>query len=166
MWTIIKYDKKKLSFLKNDFSSKLGKDFIFYNPRLKIEKYNKNKLKKIEINLLGDYIFCFHPKFQKLDKVKDNLKYCRGLKYFLGGNHESQSEIKNFIHKCKSLEDNDGFVSKTFFELSKGLEYKFSNGPFTSQIFKIINFQKNKIDILLGHLKTTVNRKDFLFSPV
>ena len=41
MWTIIKYDKKKLSFLKNDFSSKLGKDFIFYNPRLKIEKYNK-----------------------------------------------------------------------------------------------------------------------------
>ena len=83
MWTIIKYDKKKLSFLKNDFSSKLGKDFIFYNPRLKIEKYNKNKLKKIEINLLGDYIFCFHPKFQKLDKVKDNLKYCRVLNIFL-----------------------------------------------------------------------------------
>ena len=52
------------------------------------------------------------------------------------------------------------------FELSKGLEYKFSTGPFTNQIFKIINFQKNKIDILLGRLKTTVNRQDFLFSPV
>ena len=32
MWTIIKFDKKKLDFLKKDFTKKLGKDFIIYNP--------------------------------------------------------------------------------------------------------------------------------------
>ena len=33
-------------------------------------------------------------------------------------------------------------------------------------IFKIINFRKNEIDILMGNLKTKVNRQKFLFYPV
>ena len=40
MWTIIKIDKKKLIFLKR-FSNKIGKKLDFYNPKLKITKYNK-----------------------------------------------------------------------------------------------------------------------------
>ena len=43
MWTIIKFDKKKLDFLKEDFTKKLGKDFIIYNPKLSIQKYKNNK---------------------------------------------------------------------------------------------------------------------------
>ena len=46
MWTIIKFDKKKLDFLKEDFTKKLGKDFIIYNPKLFIQKYKNNKLIK------------------------------------------------------------------------------------------------------------------------
>ena len=45
MWTIIKFDKKKLDFLKKDFTKKLGKDFIIYNPKLYIQKYKNNKWK-------------------------------------------------------------------------------------------------------------------------
>ena len=33
-------------------------------------------------------------------------------------------------------------------------------------IFKIIDLQKNKIQVLIGDLKTSINRKDFLFSPL
>ena len=40
------------------------------------------------------------------------------------------------------------------------------HGPFTEKIFQIINLQKNKIRILMGNIKTTINNKDFLFSPI
>ena len=32
MWTIIKFDKDKLHFLKEDLSKKLGKDYKIYDP--------------------------------------------------------------------------------------------------------------------------------------
>ena len=166
MWTILKYDKKKYHFLKIDFLKKLGNDFIFYQPKIKIQKINKNKLRKIEFDILGNYIFCFHKNFQNIDKTINYLKYCRGLKYFLNGCGQSQNEIKKFINKCKTLEDDQGFISETLFELNKNSSYKFSNGPFVEKIFKIIDFQKNKINILLGEVKTTINKKDFLFSPI
>ena len=44
--------------------------------------------------------------------------------------------------------------------------YKFASGPFTQKIFKIINLNKEKIDVLIGNLKTRINRKEFLFKPV
>ena len=34
MWTIIKFDKKYLEFLKTDFKEKLGDDFMIYSSRL------------------------------------------------------------------------------------------------------------------------------------
>ena len=98
MWTIIKFDRKKLGLLKKDFQEKLGKDFTIYTPKLTFKKYIKNKLIKKEFNLLGDYLFCFHKKFED-SKVMNSLIYTRGLKYFLNGFMESQGEIKNFIQK-------------------------------------------------------------------
>ena len=44
--------------------------------------------------------------------------------------------------------------------------YKFSSGPFTDKIFKIIELQKNKIDILMGNIKTKIKKKEFLFTPL
>ena len=63
MWVIIKFDKKKLSSLKNDFFKNLGTKPIFYSPKLKIQKYSKFKLNNKETLLLGDYILCFHSAF-------------------------------------------------------------------------------------------------------
>ena len=37
MWTILKFDKKRLNFLKNDLSKKLGKETIFYQPKFKLK---------------------------------------------------------------------------------------------------------------------------------
>ena len=165
MWVILKFDKKKFNLLKEDFNKKLGKDCIFYNPKMKIQKFKGNKLSKIEFNILGNYIFFFYKNLETKN-IYNNLQFCRGLKYFLNGCTYSQNEIKGFIEKCKSLEDNNGYIVNNLFRLYENRNYKFSSGPFAERIFKIINLQKNKIDILMGNIKTTINRQNFLFKPI
>jgi len=96
----------------------------------------------------------------------NNLKFCRGLNYFLSGFKQSQTEIENFINKCKSFEDKYGYLSNSFFLQKVNQTCKFSSGPFTNKIFKIIALNKNKIDVLMGNIKTTINRKNFLFKPI
>ena len=164
MWAILKIDRKKFSVLKKDLKDKLGADTIFYNPKLLIQKYKNNKLIKKELNLLGDYLFCFHTDLNNA-KTKSQLKFVRGLKYLLDGFIHSQNEIKDFIYTCKNSE-NAGYLSTNFLNLDKNKQYKFASGPFVDTIFKIINLQKNKIDILMGNFKTTINKKKFLITSV
>ena len=164
MWTIIKFDKKKLSFLKKDLQIKLGNNFKIYIPKLFLHKYKKNKLIEKEYNLLGDYLFCYHDDFSNNENIK-KLQYSRGLKYFLNGFVKSQNEIIKFISKCKNAEDNSGYLSKNFYQLHVNSKYRFATGPFTKMIFEIISINKNEIDIFMGNIKTTIRRKDFLFYP-
>lgn len=165
MWSVIKFDKKNYHLLKKDIEKKIGNDCIIYRPKILVQKYKNNKLVNKEIDILNDYLFCFHEKLKDRN-INQIFKFFRGLKYFLTGyNDELQLEIANFIKKCKSLEDKNGYVSKSFFNLNINSYYKFKSGPFTEQIFRIIEIQKNKINIMLGEVKTTINHKDFLFSP-
>ena len=165
MWTIIKIDKKRLNFLKQDFKKKISGNFIFYNPKIRVQKFEKNKLVNKDIDILGNYIFCFNKNFSK-ESTLNNLKFCRGLYYFLNGFKQSQKEIEDFLKKCKSFEDKNGYLSNSFFSKEKNKIYKFSSGPFTNKIFKIIALNKNKIDILMGNIKSTINKKNFLFEPI
>lgn len=164
MWTIIKVDLKNLEFLKNEFKKKVGEDVKIYSPKLFIEKYKKNKLIGKELNLLGDYLFCYHTQF-KNHEIINFLKFTKGLKYFLSGFSQSQKDIEKFIHKCKESENKNGYLTQSFYEICKNTNYRFSSGPFTEKIFKIINLQKNKIDILLGNIKITTDKKEFSFIP-
>ena len=165
MWAILKFQKNNLSLLKDDLNKKLGQDMKIYIPKLRIQKFQNNKLKSKEINLLGDYMFCFHTNLKE-KKIVNSLRYTRGLKYFLDGFNQSQKEIEKFIEKCKVSENQDGFLSKEFFELELNKKYKFSSGPFSDKIFQIINLQRNRIKVLIGNMKTTIKRKEFLFTPV
>ena len=165
MWTIIKFDKKNLELLKLDFKKKLGSDPIIYSPKLFVQKYKKNKLIGKEFDLLGDYLFCFHKNFQNSSTI-NTLKYSRGLKYFLNGFNQSQNEIASFIRKCKESENDKGYLTQGFFDIFENTEYKFTSGPFAEKIFKIINMQKDSIKILLGNIKTTINKNSFLFKPI
>ena len=165
MWTIIKFDKKSLGLLKKGFKEKLGEDFIIYSPKLFIQKYKRNKLINKEFYLLGDYLFCFHKNFSNPEMI-NKLQFIKGLKYFLSGFIQSQEEIKKFIEKCKESENEEGYLSQNFFELYVNSKYQFSSGPFTEMIFKIVELQKNKINILLGNIKTTIKKNEFLFRPV
>jgi len=165
MWAILKFNKKNLETLKRDLSKILGKDFIFYMPKMRVEKYKNEKIISKEFYLLDDYLFCFHKKIGNKNNL-NALQYSKGLKYFLKGFYQSQSQIQNFIKKCKECENKDGYLSQEFFELNCTKNFKFTSGPFVNEIFKIIEFQGKKIKILLGNLKTTINKKDFLFKPV
>ena len=45
---------------REDSLTKLGEDYKIYIPRMVIKKYKKNKIINKELNLLGDYLYCFH----------------------------------------------------------------------------------------------------------
>ena len=164
MWIVIKFEKNKLNFVMNNIKSTFGKDVKFYFPKVSVQKFKKRKLVEKEINLLGDYIFLSH-KYLYLEKNLHNLRFTKGIKYFLEGCKNSQKEITDFIKHCKREENNKGQISPGFLNILLNKNYKFNSGPFSEKIFKIISLQKNKIDILLGNIKTTVNKKEFSFSP-
>lgn len=165
MWAIIKFDKNRYTILKEDLKNKIGDDFKLYRPKFLIEKFKNNKLVSKEVTLLGDYLFIFHKNLNE-NKTLNNLKFLRGLKYFLDGFIKSQKEIINFINQCKKMEDKNGYISRSIFENKVNKYYKFSTGPFTDKIFKIVDIQKNKIDILMGNINTKIKKTNYLYSPI
>ena len=165
MWTIIKFKKDSVALLKKDLENKIGSDFIIYRPKTLIQKYKKNKLINLEYEILGDYLFCYHKNFAK-EGILNQLKFSKGVKYFLNGFVEYQKDIKTFIEKCKKIENRNGFITGNLFETTLNGTYKFSTGPFTDKIFKIIEFQQSKINILMGNLKTTIKKRDYIFKPI
>ena len=164
MWVVAKYDKKKANFFLEDLKKKLKDEVIIYNPRVKIEKSYKKKLISKEINILGDYIFCFNPKFEN-QKILNNLQFTKGLKYFLNGFYKSQKEIKEFIKKCKKSENENGFISADFFDIELNKKYKFNSGPLLNLIFQVLEVQKTKFKIIMGDKIATIE-KGFLFSSL
>ena len=164
MWIVAKYDKKKANFFLEDLKKKLKDKVVIYNPRVKIEKFYKKKLISKEFNILGDYIFCFNPKFAN-QKILDNLQFTKGLKYFLSGFYKSQKEIKEFIKKCKKSENENGFISADFFDIELNKKYKFNSGPLLNLIFQVVEVQKTKFKVLMGDKIATVE-KGFLFSSL
>ena len=165
MWIITKFDKKYLNLLKQDLCNKLDKDIKFYIPKILIKKFYNNKLLNKEVNLLGDYIFCYHEKLSE-KKFLNIIKNCRGMKYMLNGHKQFQTEISEFVKGCKSLENDNGYLKQNFYEMELKRSYKFISGPFIEKIFTIIKIQQSKIDILIGDLKTSVKKQEFLFSPI
>ena len=45
------------------------------------------------------------------------------------------------------------------------VKYKFESGAFSSQLFEVLRVQKNKIKLLMGNLKISLNKKKYLFNP-
>ena len=110
-------------------------------------------------------MFCFHKRLSNKEFLKI-INYSRGLKYILNGHREFQNEISDFVNKCRYAEDENGYLKQNFFDIDIRKTYKFISGPFTDKIFTIIKIQQSKIDILLGNLKTTVKKQEFLFNPI
>ena len=162
MWTIIKFDKKNLELFKQEMKSKIDKNFHIYKPILLIQKFKNNKLIDKQYSLLGDYIFCHHKIFSS-NYGFERVKFFKGVKYFLSGSTINQKEIIEFIKKCKNVENKDGYITQNTFSTEMNKFYKFKSGPFTEKIFKIIEIQKHKINILMGNIKTSINKKDYLF---
>ena len=156
MWVVLKIKNKEFSILKESFLKVLGKDVKFYLPKIKIQKFKKNKVKNYETQILGDYLFCYHEKLKNLSFLQ-SLKNTRGLKYFLENSIYNQNQIKSFIDKCKENEK-EGFISQTFFSKIINQKAIFISGPFINMIFKIVSEHKNKLKIIIGGMKITIDK--------
>jgi len=163
MWAIIKIEKKSFSMLKQDIKKRLNNKVLFYSPKILI-KNGVNKSSK-EFEILGNYIFCYNKNFAE-EKNIYKIKFSRGLKYVLGGYKNSQNEILSFIQNCKKEENKDGYLSQNIFDHRINNFYKIGSGPFFGEIIKILDIQKNKIDFLLGKIKTTIKKDKLVLRPV
>ena len=114
---------------------------------------------------MGDYLFCYHNEFNN-PNVINSLKFTKGLKDFIYGYRYSQDDIKEFISRCRKSENEEGYLTNKFYNLYKNSQFKFNSGLFSNFVFKIINLQKNKINILLGNLKITTEKEKFIFRSI
>ena len=166
MWTVAKIKKKELKVFKEKLVEKFGANTEFYCPKIEHHKYFKNKLQKFEKLILENYVFCYHKKFCEINAI-DQVKFLKGLDYFLQGYKQNQKEIVKFINHCKSFENKDGFIMSAFFKTMIKRKAEFVSGPFTNMIFEILERQKNKLKILVGDIVTTISdKKNYLYRPI
>lgn len=165
MWTILKFDKNQFYNLNNDIKNLVGKNFKIYRPKILINKNNKKKLVSKELDILGDYLFCFHEEFTK-STITQKLQFCKGVKFLIHGFKESQADIVEFIKKCKEHENHQGYISNNLIDMIVNSDYKFANGPFSNKIFKILEVNKSNLYIALGNIKTSINKDKFLINAI
>ena len=166
MWVVAKIKIKNLNTFKKDLAEKIGKDTQFYHPKIENHKYYGSKVKRFEKLILENYIFCYHEKFKKSSSVKE-VKFLKGLEYFLEGYNQNQNNIIKFIEYCKSFENKKGYLTQSFFKTIITKKAKFISGPFANMIFEILEKQKNKLTILVGNIVTTIpNKTNYLYRPI
>ena len=162
MWVVLKINRNELNVLRNELNNKLDFKYKLYIPKVCYKKNFQNKKNtKKELFLLGDYIFCFSKKFEEKGSVY-LMKFCKGLKSILIGKDIAQKEINDFINKCKNHEISDGVISYSFFKVLEKKNYKFLSGPFSNYLAQVIKVQKEKIDLLMGNLKVTFKKRNYL----
>ena len=159
MWTVVKVNIKNLNIFKKSISQKIGGDIKFYQPKFEYHKYFGNKIKKYEKFILENYIFCYHEKFKNYNYVNE-VRFLKGLEYFLEGHMQNQNQILKFIEHCKLYENEKGCLTQSFFQTLPNKKARFSSGPFTNMAFEIIEKQKNKLKILVGNIVTTISDKN------
>ena len=158
MWYVIKYNKNQKNILLNSLKEKIKTDLKIYIPKIKILKHVGKKLKKIEKNILENYLICNSKEFEDTRFIS-SLKYLKGLGHFLLDSKYNQKEIDNFIKKCKSFEDEKGYISPTFFNDKQFKNGKFISGILLNRAFKFISLNGSKMRVLIDGINLTINNK-------
>ena len=132
---------------------------------------NTNKKAKIEIPVPDPQKSIDKPSIPDSEIINDNriialLKNSRGLSHFLNGFQLNQKDIVKFVQHCKFHENRDGFLSQSFFDITKKSKVKFISGPFTQMFFNIIEGKGKKIKGIINNINLTISKKsnNFLFS--
>ena len=158
MWYVIKYNNNQKNILFNFLKEKIKTDLKIYIPKIKILKHVGKKLKKIEKNILENYLICNSKEFED-SKFISSLKYLKGLGYFLLDSKYNQKEIDNFVKNCESYEDEKGYISPTFFNEKHFKNGKFISGILLNRAFKFISLNGSKMRILIDGINLTINNK-------
>ena len=93
-------------------------------------------------------------------EIDDNPTFINPFRKLCTGDHYIT------YNKCKKTENDNGYISTNFVQLNLNAKYKFISGPFSEKIFEVVGFQKNKIDIFLGNIKTRIKQNNFLFNSL
>ena len=165
MWIVVKYEKKKIGILIKELKKNFSNDLEIYNPKFRTKFKMKNKIIINELSLLGDYLFCYHKNFNNANTL-NLLKFTRGIKDLINGYKSSQNDIKDFINRCRKSENTEGYLTNNFYNLYENSKFRFHSGIFSNFIFKIINLQKNKMNILLGNLRITTKKEKFILKSI
>jgi len=166
MWVVAKIKIKNLNVFKKDLVKKVGSNIEFYQPKIEYHRYFGDKIKRFEKLILENYIFCYHKRFQKSSFV-NQVKFLKGLEYFLHGYNLNQDNIIKFIKYCKSFENEKGYLTQSFFKTIIAKKAQFISGPFTNMIFEILEKQKNKLKILVSNIVMTIpNSTNYLYRPI
>ena len=166
MWVVAKIKIKNSNIFKKDLIKKVGSDIEFYQPKIEYHRYFGDKIKRFEKLILENYIFCYHERFQKSSFV-NQVKFLKGLEYFLHGYNLNQNNIIKFIKYCKSFENEKGYLTQSFFKTIIAKKAQFISGPFTNMIFEILEKQKNKLKILVSNIVMTIpNSTNYLYRPI
>ena len=166
MWIVAKYKLNELNILKNKLKEILGNEPEYFTPKIRYNKIVKKKFKIFQKSLLEGYLICFHERFNN-SNLLNALRYTRGISYVLDGLRNNQEQILSFVNKCKSFEDNNGFIKQDFFNYKNFTKGKFISGPFTNLVFDILSKNSDKIEILIGKYKTTISKNSgFLYRPI
>ena len=165
MWIIIKFKPNQFHALEKEFKKKLEIEPKFFFPKLNLQRIKKNKLISYASPLLGDYIFCFHPKFNN-ENILRYVNHFRGVKFLLNGFKNYQKDILNFIDRCKKCEDENGYIKQTFFNFVAVEKIKFLSGPFTNIIFKVLKRQKDSMQVFDGNVNVSFSAERYLFEAV
>ena len=160
MWIVAKVKIKDLNTFKKNLAEKIGDDIKFYHPKIEYHKYFGDKVKRFEKFILENYIFCYHAKFKKSNSVNE-VKFLRGLEYFLEGYKQNQNNIVKFIEYCRTFENEEGYLKPSFFNKMVKDKAQFISGPFTNMMFEIISEQKNKLKILIGNSTAVIERSRY-----
>ena len=155
MWIVAKIKNNQECIFNDELSKKFKDKFSIYYPRLLIEENNKKA--KIK-NILGNYIFF---NYYDIDSsiIKLNFRFIKGLQYFIFGNSRDSAQINDFIKFCKKSENQEGFISNSFFfEIIKS-KAKVISGPLKNIILNIVNIDKKKIIASKGNIKISINKK-------
>ena len=163
MWVVAKIKNNSGEIFKSDISKKM-KNIEFYDPKYKINFTTKNKTKILKKNLFNTYIFCNLTDYKK--NTLEELKFCKGLEYYLNGFEIDQLSIVKFIKYCKSFEDDQKYITNTFFKNLIKTKGKFFSGPLKNIIFELVEKRKNKVIVSFGKFIATVQDSKTIYVPV
>jgi hypothetical protein len=137
MWIIAKYKSTEYNIFQDHLQKSLS-DVAFYRPC-----YIKNNK---QLSILGTYCFVKHEAFIQ-NKTLQNLKFTKGLNYFLSGCHFYQEQIVDFINYLKSNERQDQIIDPSLFYQYLNTKGVFLSGPFKDLFFNVLESNKKSLTV-------------------
>ncbi len=165
MWIVLKIKKySELNIIRKSLTDLFGSSPKLCNPKVKTISVNSKINTNKDTFLLERYILIYHNKLSNQFYL-NKISYMRGIDYCLHGFKGCQNEIYKFAQKCEKNQDTSGYVNSDFFNLSEGMNIKFSKGPFVNFVSKIVEIQKKKLKMLVGNYSIYLEKKENCLSP-